>query len=325
MFLAIFEKDTAVIKDLLPSIPLVVPIDKDLNTLVHYAMHYPFLLPLLPSNLPSPRNSLGQSPLIHLCYSNASYLSDDYDTLLSYFKNDITQSDVNMQTILHHLAYTSSVDGLGESSRYYISLIINSIKQENDRITKLIAMHSNSRTTRRSMPNSETQMILSQLHSILQQNSDFVNQRDVFGRTALHIAAIYGCIDILDMLLTIGADLKMRDNESLTPADLSQDPQTYREILKRQCEKSSLSYDEFIDLGVLIQCDLTGFEMVEKAEKISLGFREIVEEATDEVPSLTNSAVSSIACSTVITRCASPTNITTKIPAINIDAAHLIA
>jgi ankyrin repeat protein len=45
-------------------------------------------------------------------------------------------------------------------------------------------------------------------------SSPIINDRDDYGRTALHICATYGCEESAQKLISLGADLTLQDFES---------------------------------------------------------------------------------------------------------------
>ena len=45
-------------------------------------------------------------------------------------------------------------------------------------------------------------------------STPIINDRDDYGRTALHICATYGCEEAAQMLISLGADLSIQDYES---------------------------------------------------------------------------------------------------------------
>ena len=52
-----------------------------------------------------------------------------------------------------------------------------------------------------------------------------VNVQDEDGWTALHVAAIYGNVEIARMLIDAGARKDIRDNEGKLPYDLARTPE----------------------------------------------------------------------------------------------------
>ena len=49
-----------------------------------------------------------------------------------------------------------------------------------------------------------------------------INKQNIDGRTALHIAAQNGSMNVVKTLLAYNADKKLKDNENCTPAELAE-------------------------------------------------------------------------------------------------------
>ena len=50
-----------------------------------------------------------------------------------------------------------------------------------------------------------------------------VNAKNAFGRRAIHFSAIYGDIGTLQLLLSHGAHVNVKDNEGMTPLKIARD------------------------------------------------------------------------------------------------------
>jgi len=64
----------------------------------------------------------------------------------------------------------------------------------------------------------------------LLEKGDYINKKDIGGRTALHFAARWGCHSTVQLLLESGADVNITDDDGKTAMDLADD--TGRELLK---------------------------------------------------------------------------------------------
>lgn len=50
-----------------------------------------------------------------------------------------------------------------------------------------------------------------------------VNAKNAFGRRAIHFSAIYGDLGMLQLLLSYGAHVNVKDNEGMTPLKIARD------------------------------------------------------------------------------------------------------
>jgi ankyrin repeat protein len=58
---------------------------------------------------------------------------------------------------------------------------------------------------------------LAEVKSLPKDNPDLISRKDDFGYTPLHWAAMYGCKDVAELLLTKGAEVNAKDEDGETP------------------------------------------------------------------------------------------------------------
>lgn len=129
-------------------------------------------------------NYKGQTALMRSVLFTNNFDSKTFVSLINMLKKTIFNIDKKDQTVFHHIASTASWKGKVHASRYYMECLIQTLGQNN----------------------------FSELMSIL-------NVQDIYGDTALNIAARIGNRKLVRLLIEAGASLEIANEEGMSAQD----------------------------------------------------------------------------------------------------------
>ncbi|KAG1049565.1 hypothetical protein G6F43_008114 [Rhizopus delemar] len=129
-------------------------------------------------------NYKGQTALMRSVLFTNNFDSKSFVLLINLLKKTIFNIDKKDQTVFHHVASTASWKGKVHASRYYMECLIETLGQNN----------------------------ISELISIL-------NVQDIYGDTALNIAARIGNKKLVRLLIEAGASAEIANEEGMTAQD----------------------------------------------------------------------------------------------------------
>jgi hypothetical protein len=129
-------------------------------------------------------NYKGQTALMRSVLFTNNFDSKSFVLLISLLKKTMFNIDKKDQTVFHHVASTASWKGKVHASRYYMECLIETLGQNN----------------------------ISELISIL-------NVQDIYGDTALNIAARIGNKKLVRLLIEAGASAEIANEEGMTAQD----------------------------------------------------------------------------------------------------------
>ncbi|KAL8800004.1 MAG: hypothetical protein Q9182_005485 [Xanthomendoza sp. 2 TL-2023] len=155
-------------------------------------------------------NSGGETALMRAANTTNNYMNGTFPEVLKLLGTSIEIRDGRGQTVLHHIATSSGIEGRPQAMRTYL-----------DSMLLYVVGNSNA-------PNSQQASFAADDDNIAGVRpiglarfmSDIVNSRDMAGDTALHLAAKNCNRNIVQQLLEIGADPTIANRRGLKPIDI---------------------------------------------------------------------------------------------------------
>ncbi|KAL8810143.1 MAG: hypothetical protein Q9223_007812 [Gallowayella weberi] len=157
-------------------------------------------------------NSGGETALMRAANTTNNFQNQTFPELLKLLGTSIEIRDGRGQTVLHHIATSSGIEGRPQAMRVYLDAM-------------LLYVVGNSNAT-----NSQQASFAADddVHGVAGARpiglarfmSDIVNARDMAGDTALHLAAKNCNRSIVQQLLEIGADPTIANRRGLKPIDI---------------------------------------------------------------------------------------------------------
>lgn len=149
-------------------------------------------------------NDLGQIPLVRAIMFTNNYERRTFPKVVDLLRKTIFHVDQNKQTVLHHIASTTSSRSKLSSTRYYTEILLAKVSE-------------------------------SQPMSVL---TNFVNKQDANGDTALHIAARNGARKCVKVLLSYGASTDLVNKNGRTSQEYIYEYETQKQSLAHQRDYS---------------------------------------------------------------------------------------
>ncbi|TVY60849.1 Start control protein cdc10 [Lachnellula suecica] len=195
----------------LSSQDLDIPIDNTFNTPLIWAAtlaRIPLLKALVAAGAsPNRVNRSGETALMRSCAVTNNLDMGTFTDILELLSTTINFTDARNRTVLHHIALTSAVKGRSSASKYYLESLLEFVVRQ--------GTAPNSQTSFGNGARPVDSMNLGRFMS------EVVNIQDKSGDTALNIAARIGNASIINQLLEVGADNKLRNNSGLAPYDFN--------------------------------------------------------------------------------------------------------
>jgi len=188
-----------------------VPIDGSCNTALHWAstLAIPALVRKLIDRGFNIRrtNSGGETALIAACNTRNNYDYSSFPALLELLGPSIEVRDGRGRTLLHHIAVSSSMKGRAAMGKYYLeSLLEYVVRQGSSSASQVMSFNGNSQ-------------MQPELMTLARFMAEIVNAQDKAGDTALNLAARTSTTTIIDQLIEVGADPRIRNRGGLAPVD----------------------------------------------------------------------------------------------------------
>ncbi|KAL8747594.1 MAG: hypothetical protein Q9184_007578 [Pyrenodesmia sp. 2 TL-2023] len=193
---------------------LDIPIDKSAHTAMHWAatLGRIQIVRALVSKGASPYrlNGGGETALMRAAITTNNFDNQTFPEALKLLGTSLEIRDGRGQTVLHHIAASSAIQGRGQATRYYLDSI-------------LLYIVGNS------APNSQQNSFVGEQDvnaakpkpvNLRDFMSFVVNARDMAGDTALHCAAKIGNKAIVQQLLEVGAEQTIANRLGLRPCDI---------------------------------------------------------------------------------------------------------
>ncbi|KAL8780538.1 MAG: hypothetical protein Q9213_006434 [Squamulea squamosa] len=195
---------------------LDIPMDQTAHTPLHWAAslgRIDLLQALVAKGASIYRlNSGGETALMRAATTTNNFQNNTFPELLKTLGTSIEIRDGRGQTVLHHIATSSAIEGRALATRSYL-----------DSILLYVVGNSNAPNSQQaSFAGDEDPSMLAGPRPIglARFMSDIVNARDMAGDTALHIAAKISNRGIVQQLLELGADSAIANRRGLKPIDI---------------------------------------------------------------------------------------------------------
>ncbi|KAL8659448.1 MAG: hypothetical protein Q9226_000407 [Calogaya cf. arnoldii] len=233
---------------------LDIPMDQTAHTPLHWAAslgRIDLLQALVAKGASIYRlNSGGETALMRAATTTNNFRNDTFPELLKLLGTSIEIRDGRGQTVLHHIATSSAIEGRALATRYYLDAILLYVVGNSNA--------PNSQQTSFAADDDIHMLVGPRPIGLARFMSDIVNARDLAGDTALHIAAKISNKGIVVQLLEIGADPTISNRRGLKPIDIPGvgDPQSSQvqsssqaikddEVLGRKFEEA---HDQLLEL-----------------------------------------------------------------------------
>ncbi|KAL8996208.1 MAG: hypothetical protein Q9169_004230 [Polycauliona sp. 2 TL-2023] len=157
-------------------------------------------------------NSGGETALMRAATTTNNFQNSTFPELLKLLGTSIEIRDGRGQTVLHHIATSSAIEGRALATRSYL-----------DSILLYVVGNSNAPNSQQTSFAADDDLNLSvgpRPIGLARFMSEIVNARDMAGDTALHIAAKISNKGIVQQLLEIGADPAISNRRGLKPIDI---------------------------------------------------------------------------------------------------------
>lgn len=208
-----FFKHPAIVR--LSGEDLDIPIDKSAHTAMHWAatLGRISIVRALVSKGASPYrlNGGGETALMRAAITTNNFDYQTFPEALKHLGTSLEIRDGRGQTVLHHIAASSAINGRGQATRYYLDSILLYVvgsSAPNSQQTSFADGHD---------PNAVSGAKPVNLRDFM---TFVVNARDMAGDTALHCAAKVGNKSIVQQLLEVGADQTIANRLGLRPCDI---------------------------------------------------------------------------------------------------------
>ncbi|KAI4174213.1 MAG: hypothetical protein LQ346_008263 [Caloplaca aetnensis] len=193
---------------------LDIPIDKSAHTAMHWAatLGRIQIVRALVAKGASPYrlNGGGETALMRAAITTNNFDNQTFPEALKLLGTSLEIRDGRGQTVLHHIAASSAIQGRGQATRYYLDSILLYIvgnsapnSQQNSFVAEQDANAAKPRPV-----------------NLRDFMSFVVNARDMAGDTALHCAAKIGNKAIVQQLLEVGAEQTIANRLGLRPCDI---------------------------------------------------------------------------------------------------------
>ncbi|KAL8915685.1 MAG: hypothetical protein Q9172_006766 [Xanthocarpia lactea] len=240
---------------------LDIPMDQTAHTPLHWAAslgRIHLLQALVAKGASIYRlNSGGETALMRAATTTNNFQNSTFPELLKLLGTSIEIRDGRGQTVLHHIATSSAIEGRAHATRSYLDSILLYIVGNSNA--------PNSQHTSFAADDDLNMLAGPRPIGLARFMSDIVNARDMAGDTALHIAAKISNRGIVQQLLEIGADPTIANRRGLKPIDIpgvGGDPQSSQvqsssQVIRDE-ENSGSKFEEAHDkLLELVQTQLS--------------------------------------------------------------------
>ncbi|CAL8575976.1 transcriptional regulator swi6 [Xanthoria parietina] len=195
---------------------LDIPMDQTAHTPLHWAAslgRIELLQALVARGASIYRlNSGGETALMRAATTTNNFQNNTFPQLLKLLGTSIEIRDGRGQTVLHHIATSSAIEGRAHATRDYLDAILLYVVGNSNA--------PNSQQTSFAADDDINMLIGPRPIGLARFMSDIVNARDMAGDTALHIAAKISNTGIVRQLLEIGADPTISNRRGLKPIDI---------------------------------------------------------------------------------------------------------
>ncbi|KAL8749623.1 MAG: hypothetical protein Q9199_007572 [Rusavskia elegans] len=195
---------------------LDIPMDQTAHTPLHWAAslgRIDLLQALVAKGASIYRlNSGGETALMRAATTTNNFQNNTFPELLKLLGTSIEIRDGRGQTVLHHIATSSAIEGRAHATRDYLDAILLYVVGNSNA--------PNSQQTSFAADDDINMLVGPQPIGLARFMSDIVNARDMAGDTALHIAAKISNTGIVHQLLEIGADPTISNRRGLKPIDI---------------------------------------------------------------------------------------------------------
>ncbi|KAI4105237.1 MAG: hypothetical protein LQ339_003568 [Xanthoria mediterranea] len=195
---------------------LDIPMDQTAHTPLHWAAslgRIELLQALVARGASIYRlNSGGETALMRAATTTNNFQNNTFPQLLKLLGTSIEIRDGRGQTVLHHIATSSAIEGRAHATRDYLDAILLYVVGNSNA--------PNSQQTSFAADDDINMLIGPRPIGLARFMSDIVNARDMAGDTALHIAAKVSNTGIVRQLLEIGADPTISNRRGLKPIDI---------------------------------------------------------------------------------------------------------
>ncbi|KAL8683163.1 MAG: hypothetical protein Q9186_000876 [Xanthomendoza sp. 1 TL-2023] len=157
-------------------------------------------------------NSGGETALMRAANTTNNFQNRTFPELLKLLGTSIEIRDGRGQTVLHHIATSSGIEGRPLAMRSYLdSMLLYVVGNSNA---------TNSQQASFAVDDDANNLAAVRPIGLARFMSDIVNARDMAGDTALHLAAKNCNKGIVQQLLEIGADPTIANRRGLKPIDI---------------------------------------------------------------------------------------------------------
>ncbi|KAL9041236.1 MAG: hypothetical protein Q9180_001412 [Flavoplaca navasiana] len=195
---------------------LDIPMDQTAHTPLHWAAslgRIDLLQALIAKGASIYRlNSGGETALMRAATTTNNFQNSTFPELLKLLGTSIEIRDGRGQTVLHHIATSSAIEGRALATRSYLDSILLYVVGNSNA--------PNSQHTSFAADDDLNMLVGPRPIGLARFMSEIVNARDMTGDTALHIAAKISNRGIVQQLLEIGADPAISNRRGLKPIDI---------------------------------------------------------------------------------------------------------
>lgn len=157
----------------------------------------------------------GETPLMRAVYTTRNYEKKSFSALIKHLQQSLYARDSHSRTVLHHISILSQCKPKRNMAAYYFKCAANHIAAARTLVSKANDILGTPSA-------SESAFI------------EFINLKDAFDETALHIAARYKMYRIVDILLQMGASTSVVNRSGETFQVMVLDDMRLQRLLKRK-------------------------------------------------------------------------------------------
>ncbi len=165
-----------------------IPLDNLGNTAVHYCARFgrlDMVQSLLSHGLDlHAKNAYDHTALLSAAEGDTCFTEQTFPDFLEILRDQVYHFDTNHQSLLHHFIHLASNPQRRTAVKYYIDCILSYLLDMNDSAKSMHDAATNLRTTRRNVEKGDEAY---KFLGIIEKNTAFINSKDIFGRTALHL------------------------------------------------------------------------------------------------------------------------------------------